>query len=99
MTKEQIKTEYTAHRTAGIDFVDDYRAQLALYVSTSAMTEDVAIERQNSLKVPFTFIKEGDWKNAKKYLTNMLGNVYCDKTEINNILSSVDDYITNNYSF
>lgn len=99
MTKEQIKTEYATHRTAGVDFVDDYRAQLALNVSTSAMTEEFAIERQNSLEIPFDFIKDGDWKNAKKHLTNMLGNVYCDKAEIDSILSSVNDYITNNYSF
>lgn len=99
MTKEQIKTEYTNHRTAGISFVDDYRAQLALDVSLSVITEEFAIERQNSLKIPFDFIKEGDWKNAKTHLTNMLGNVYCNKTEIDSILSSVNNYITNNYSF
>lgn len=99
MTKEQIKTEYATHRTAGLDFVDDYRAQLALDVNSSVMPEEFAIERQNALKVPFGFIKEGDWKNAKTHLTNMLGSLYCDKAEIDNILTSVNDYITNNYSF
>jgi len=99
MTKEQIKTEYDTHRTAGVDFADDYRAQLVLDVINDMITEEFAIERQNSLKVPFDLIKDGDWKSAKTYLTNMLGNVYCNKAEIDSILFSVEDYITNNYTF
>ena len=98
-SKEEIKAEYATHKTNGIDFVEDYRAQLGADVSNGVISENDAIEQYTELKIVFNFIKEGDWKNASKYLGSMLSTMYCSMEIIVGIKASVDTYITNNYSF
>lgn len=98
-SKEEIKAEYAIHKTNGVDFVDNYRAQLGADITNDVISENNAIEQYSALKIPFGFINEGDWKNASSYLNGMLSTVYCSMDIITQIKSDVDTYITDNYSF
>jgi hypothetical protein len=98
-SKEEIKAEYVTHKSNGIYFVEDYRAQLGADVSNNVITENDAVEQYSALNIPLNFIKDGDWKNASSYLETMLSTVFCSIEIIKQMKSDVDTYITDNYSF
>ena len=99
MTKEELKAEYTAHRSAGASFHDEVRSELVLDVMSSSMTLDAVLEAERQLDGVSRRLNEGSWKTALLELNKIITNVILTQARVNSIRTRIEQYITTSYSW
>jgi len=98
-TLEERKTEYDAHKIAGQDQYNIWRAQASLDIEGGSITLDSALERERVLNQVKLDVCIGDWKTALNHLHNTLPNVHVPQSYLDALISDCQTYITNNYSW
>lgn len=96
---DERKLEYNQHRDAGYDLYNEFRCQLTIDIQNGNKTLEEALEISRTLEPVSFFLINGDWKSARVKLSQTLSNVYCTKSIIDQLLTTIDTYISTNYTW
>lgn len=96
--QEQVKVSYYDKQVDGIDFYNDYRADIAYKYITEVYTQQEAIDVEIYLQDVGDALSKGNWITAKDLLeAKAAPEGVFDQTMKDEILLGINTYITNNY--
>jgi len=94
---EEIKDAYNKYKSDGVEYNDNFRAEMVLKYKLGELTESAIFEIESKLKLVRNLVKSGDWMTANYELSLITISGSYTQEMHDGINNYITNYISENY--